>query len=76
MLELIRVAYQNWKVRKTSKAYGVLSKALQDDHDYWITWQANIAMTIHDNSKHLLPLEECNQLANSLMAHLFLAPKK
>lgn len=30
------------------QAMDVLCKRLREDEDYWDTWQANIAMAIHD----------------------------
>lgn len=46
--ERLRVWYQNWKVRKTSRAVRTLCKALQDDPDFARGWHANISMTILD----------------------------
>ena len=54
--ERIRVWYQNWKVRKVSRAVRVLSKALQDDPGFARSWHANIAMLICDYNKQ----KRCN----------------
>lgn len=63
--------WRNFKVRGTGKAYRKLTKAMKDDPDYAHSWMCNIAMPIYDNSKGKLSLQECNEIADILMSHLF-----
>lgn len=46
-----------------------MSDAMKNDPGYAITWKANIAMPIHDNSVITIP--DCNKIADKLMKHLF-----
>ena len=57
-----------------SDAINIVRKELQRDEGLWITYQANIAMPIMDNSN--LTHEESNKVADILMKHLFEAPRK
>lgn len=61
--ERIRVAWQNWKVRKTGRALRVLKKAMRDDPDFARTWHANIAMPIYDATR---PQCWCHVIRNGL----------
>jgi hypothetical protein len=58
---------------RTARAVRHLSKALQEDNDFAISWHANIAMPIYDGAKGKLTPAEANQIADSLMRHLFQA---
>lgn len=80
--ERLRVWWQNWKVRKTSRAYHQLRKALQEDKEYRNAWKANIACMIHDNVQAGplgpenfiggdMPWEQSNQIATRIMDQLF-----
>jgi hypothetical protein len=71
LLGRLQVKWQNWKVRKTGRAYRHLSKAMQDDPGYALTWQCNIAMPIYDGANGKLTLPEANAIADRLMKHLF-----
>lgn len=71
LLARLQVKWQNWKVRKTGRAYRHLSKAMQDDPGYALTWQCNIAMPIYDGANGKLTLPEANAIADRLMNHLF-----
>lgn len=53
--ERLRVAWQNWKVRKTGRAVRYLSKQLQNDPGFRQSWHANIAMPIYDNTRDYSP---------------------
>jgi hypothetical protein len=57
----------------TRRAVRHLSKVLQADNDYAITWHANIAMPIYDGAKGKLTPAEANEIADNLMRHLFQA---
>jgi len=50
-----------------------LSKALQKDNGFAISWHANIAMPIFDGAKGKLTIDEANAIADTLMMHLFKA---
>ncbi len=58
---------------RTRWAWRHLSKRMKRDRGYAESWQANIAMTIYDNSRSsaVINHEKCNQLADKLMSHLF-----
>ncbi len=67
--ERLRVKWQNWKVRKTGRAYRRLTKAMREDHSYAMTWQCNIACVIFDSN--ICTQKQANEVADKLMAHLF-----
>lgn len=69
--ERLRVAWKNWKVRKTAKAFQTLKKAIHDDPDYARTWHANIAMPIYDSGVNI---HKANDVADHLMKHIFDVP--
>lgn len=58
---------------RTRRAVRHLSKALQEDNDFAISWHANIAMPIYDGAKGKLTPAEANEIADNLMRHLFQA---
>lgn len=49
--EKFRVWCQNFKCRKTARAYRDLCKALNEDPAYRQTWLANISMPIYDATR-------------------------
>lgn len=69
LLARLRVKWQNWKVRKTGRAYRHLCKAMKDDPGYALTWQCNIACVIFDSN--VCNQKQANEVADKLMAHLF-----
>lgn len=72
LLDYIKVKWQNWRVRKTVRAYRTLTKAMRDDPGYALSWQCNITMTIYDNApKGSVSLMQANAISDKLMAHLF-----
>jgi hypothetical protein len=74
ILDLLRVKWQNWKVRKTGRAYRHLCKAMQNDPGYALSWQCNIACVIFDSN--VCNQKQANEIADKLMAHLFNVRKK
>lgn len=62
----IRVAWQNWKVRKTGRAVRHLSEQLRKDPGFRQTWHANIAMPIYDATR---PTCSCTPLGPSEHQH-------
>ena len=71
LLDRIKVYYSNWKCRNVTKAYKTMSKALQSDPTFAISWQCNIAMPILDGAKGKLTPSEANAIADQLMQHLW-----
>lgn len=71
LTERFRVWWRNWRNRGTGKAYHTLCKAMQDDPGYAHSWFCNISMPIYDNAKGKLTIIECNDIADTLMQHLF-----
>lgn len=69
LLARLRVKWQNWKVRKTGRAYRHLCKAMKDDPGYALTWQCNIACVIFDSN--VCTQKQANEVADKMMAHLF-----
>lgn len=65
------VWWKNFPNRGTGRAYRKLTKAMKDDAGYAQVWQSNIAMPIFDNCKGKLTHQECNDIADRLMQHLF-----
>lgn len=73
-----RFAAANWQTKAESptieRCVTTLSKALQEDPGFAISWQSNIAMPILDACKNLgVPMDHAtaNHLADGLMLHLF-----
>ena len=69
LLARLRVKWQNWKVRKTGRAYRHLCKAMKDDPSYALSWQCNIACVIF--YANVCNQKRANEVADKLMAHLF-----
>lgn len=66
---MLKVKWQNWRVRKTGRAYRTLTKAMRDDPGYALSWQCNIACVIFDSN--VCNQKQANEIADKLMAHLF-----
>jgi len=71
IIEIIKVAWKNWRARDVAKSYKTLTQAMRDDPEYYKSWQCNITMPIYDGSKGKLTIEESNEIATKLMNHLF-----
>lgn len=69
----VRLFIQRVMTFRTARAVRDLSKALQEDNSFAITWHANIAMPIYDGAKGKLTPAEANAIADNLMQHLFQA---
>lgn len=57
-----------------AKAIQLVRKEMQNDEGLWISYQANIAMSLFDNKAgdHAI----CTKLADELMNRIFDAPRK
>lgn len=69
----VRLFIQRVMTIRTARAVRDLSKALQEDNGFALTWHANIAMPIYDGAKGKLTSAEANEIADNLMRHLFQA---
>lgn len=69
--EKMTVWYRNFTHRRTAAAYRDLSEAMKADNSFAVSWYANIAMAIYDDSKGAIPIEACNSAARTVMRRCF-----
>lgn len=59
------------RIKGISEAIDLLAKAMRNDPEYLLGWQANLAMVVSDNIKGGLEYVERNKISDAILSHCF-----